>query len=127
MVQVGLVTVSKLTVLSLGLMMLMSLSSSLIISGLGEPIAYLDVLSIDAVSVFVGFVSFMPMGLGTRDATSVFLLRQAGASRDVVYSIIVVQRLIWSLVPFAIGLLSASILWVRTLVRERTLDQELRR
>lgn len=115
--QIGVGTAIGLGVLSVGLMMLLSFSSFLIIDRFGGQVAYSEILFIDAISVFVGFVSFIPMGLGTRDATSILLLSQAKALQDsALYSVVIVQRMIWSLLPLIVGVVSFGILWIRVLI-----------
>ena len=91
----------------------MSLSSYCIITSCGGTISFVQILFIDAFAVFVGFVSFMPMGLGTRDATYLFFLTSIGMPRDTVCTVILIQRMIWSLAPIAVGIVSSLIIAAR--------------
>jgi uncharacterized protein (TIRG00374 family) len=113
---VGWQTVVVITGMALVITALLSLSSYLVALQFDQPLSYLDVFFIDAVSIFIGLISFMPMGLGTRDATVIFLLQGAGVPEEISYTIVIVQRMVWSLLPFVIGLISANILGVKSLV-----------
>lgn len=117
MKEVGIRAVIEAGLLSTILMLLMSYSSFFTLNQLGEHLAFFDVFLIDAISLFIGFVSFIPMGFGTRDATYILLLQQSKVPPEIAYSITIVQRMIWSLLPFAIGLISASVLGVRLLIK----------
>lgn len=107
-----------LVVKALTLTALLSLSSYLVMRQFNQPLSYLDLLFIDAVSIFIGLISFMPMGLGTRDATAIFLLRSTGVPEEVSYTVVIVQRMIWSLLPFVIGLISANVLGAKSLLTQ---------
>lgn len=116
MKSIGWRTVMQITVLAGILIALLSLSSYLVIRQFSQPLSYVEVLFIDAISMSIGLISFMPMGLGTRDATAIFLLHAAGVPEGVSYTVVIVQRMIWALLPFVIGLISASALGARSLV-----------
>lgn len=63
-----------------------------------------------AISGVVGIISLMPTGLGAKDISLVLLLTQLGVMRDEAVVATVIDRILWSVIPFAIGLLSANVL-----------------
>jgi len=98
------------TAITLLMCVVMTSSSYFIIITCGGTISFANVLYIDAFALLVGFLSLMPMGLGTRDATYLFLLTSAGIPKEIVCTIILIQRFIWSVVPIAMGIVSSLIL-----------------
>jgi len=79
----------------------------------GGSMNVMELVGISAAAFALGFVSFVPMGLGVRDATLVALFVQAGADRDVAIAVAALDRLLSTGVPFLLGLLSAQILGLR--------------
>ncbi|MCJ7509562.1 MAG: flippase-like domain-containing protein [Dehalococcoidia bacterium] len=79
----------------------------------GGSMNVLELVGISAAAFTLGTVSFLPMGLGVRDATLVALFVQAGADRDVAIAVAALDRLLSTAVPFFLGILSAQILGLR--------------
>jgi uncharacterized membrane protein YbhN (UPF0104 family) len=82
----------------------------------GGSMNMIELVGISAAAFALGFVSFVPMGLGVRDATLVALFVQAGADRDVAIAVAALDRLLSTGVPFLLGLLSAQILGLRAIL-----------
>jgi uncharacterized membrane protein YbhN (UPF0104 family) len=82
----------------------------------GGSLNVMELVGISAAAFALGFVSFVPMGLGVRDATLVALFVQAGADRDVAIAVAALDRLLSTGVPFLLGLLSAQILGLRSVL-----------
>ncbi len=81
-------------------------------------------VGISAAAFTLGSISFLPMGLGVRDATMVALFIQAGADGEVAIAVAALDRLLSTGVPFLLGILSAQILGLRAVLQER--DAEAR-
>jgi len=79
----------------------------------GGSMNVMQLVGISAAAFTLGSVSFLPMGLGVRDATLVALFVQAGADRDVAIAVAALDRLLSTGVPFFLGVLSAQILSLR--------------
>jgi uncharacterized membrane protein YbhN (UPF0104 family) len=82
----------------------------------GGSMNVMQLVGISAAAFALGFLSFVPMGLGVRDATLVALFVQAGADRDVAIAVAALDRLLSTGVPFLLGLLSAQILGLRAVL-----------
>jgi len=79
----------------------------------GGSLNVMELVGISAAAFTLGSISFLPMGLGVRDATLVALFVQAGADRDVAIAVAALDRLLSTGVPFFLGVLSAQILGLR--------------
>jgi len=82
----------------------------------GGSMNVLELVGISAAAFALGSVSFLPMGLGVRDATLVALFVQAGADRDVAIAVAALDRLLSTGVPLILGLLSAQVLGLRAIL-----------
>ncbi|OQA16745.1 MAG: hypothetical protein BWY63_02640 [Chloroflexi bacterium ADurb.Bin360] len=86
------------------------------------PAPYL-LLVVLAISLTAGNVSMLPLGLGVRDASLIFLLAHLGVSNEIALSAAVVQRLFSPGCPLLLGVISSNILGVSAL--RRTAPREL--
>ncbi|MBN2392397.1 MAG: flippase-like domain-containing protein [Anaerolineae bacterium] len=82
---------------------------------------WLDLLFAQAISGMVGIISMLPTGLGARDASMTLLLMNLGIPQDIALVGVLVDRVLWTLTPFGIGLLSINILSFKGLVHKETL------
>ena len=82
----------------------------------GGSMSVIELVGISAAAFALGSVSLLPMGLGVRDATLVALFVQAGADRDVAIAVAALDRLLSTGVPLVLGLLSAQILSLQTIL-----------
>jgi uncharacterized protein (TIRG00374 family) len=113
------------TAITLLMCAVMTSSSYFIILSCGGTISFSSVLYIDAFALLVGFLSLMPMGLGTRDATYLFLLTSVGIPKETICTIILIQRFIWSGVPIAMGIFSSLILVTKIFRMQGTTDSKV--
>jgi uncharacterized membrane protein YbhN (UPF0104 family) len=82
----------------------------------GGSMSVIELVGISAAAFSLGSLSFVPMGLGVRDATLVALFVQAGADRDVAIAVAALDRLLSTGVPLVLGILSAQILGLRAVL-----------
>lgn len=82
----------------------------LILTLLGQPLDWLLVAGIVSISVFVGLLSMMPLGLGGYDATLTILLLSQGLALDTALAIPLINRLLILAVALALGLPAFSAL-----------------
>jgi uncharacterized membrane protein YbhN (UPF0104 family) len=85
----------------------------------GGSMNVMELVGISAAAFALGFMSFVPMGLGVRDATLVALFVQAGADRDVAIAVAALDRLLSTGVPLVLGILSAQILGLRAVLETK--------
>jgi len=90
----------------------------------GGSMNVVELVGISAAAFTLGSVSFLPMGLGVRDATLVALFVHAGADRDAAIAVAALDRLLSTGVPFFLGILSAQILGLRTIARAKDSDSQ---
>jgi uncharacterized protein (TIRG00374 family) len=64
---------------------------------------------------FIGAISMIPMGLGTRDASLLFYLKFFGISSSVGISIVAVQRLLSTGLSFVLGVIFSSFLGLKNI------------
>jgi uncharacterized protein (TIRG00374 family) len=84
----------------------------------GESISFWYALESIILSYLAGLVSMVPMGLGVRDISMVALLTRGGLSTDVATTVTLVQRVLRTVLPLAIGILAINVLGVRALLRQ---------
>jgi uncharacterized protein (TIRG00374 family) len=81
--------------------------------GAGESMIYLT--SVQGLALTAGALSFIPMGIGVRDATLLGLLLGLGVDRDAAIAVTVTERLLTTGLRFALGLVSAQVLGFKVL------------
>ena len=72
-------------------------------------------LYINSISFTIGMISMIPMGLGTRDATSILLLMKLGVPNEIAISVALIQRAFGTGLNAILGLLSTSVLGIKFL------------
>jgi uncharacterized protein (TIRG00374 family) len=77
-----------------------------------SPLALLAVLTI---SLTIGNISMIPMGLGVRDVSSVWLLMQLAVPNQVAVSVAIIQRFFSLGWPLLLGVISSNILGIEIL------------
>lgn len=89
---------------------LMALVAFIIINSIsGQKVDFLSVWAVQSVNAIVALISFVPMGLGTKDLSLLFLYGQLGVSREAALILAAYERLIWTLLPFILGVVSGII------------------
>jgi uncharacterized protein (TIRG00374 family) len=92
-------------------------SLALILRNLGEDgVSLVFLVRARVMSYLVGLVSLVPLGLGARDASLALLLTQAGVPKETALSCALLQRTIRLIIPLGLGLVSANIIGLRSLV-----------
>lgn len=90
-----------------------------VLSGFGYPMNPFYLLYAKIVGYVAGTVSMIPMGLGAKDITFMFILSKLGVSEEVALSSALIDRIFHTFFPFCLGVISASILGVRFLGKEK--------
>lgn len=81
---------------------------SLILIGLGVQCSLVSVTLIVAISIFAGFVSLMPLGLGGYDLSLVFLLTLIGVPKELALVVPVINRIVMIGAGLILGTISMS-------------------
>jgi uncharacterized membrane protein YbhN (UPF0104 family) len=81
---------------------------TLILMGLGVQCSLISVSLIVAISIFAGFVSLMPLGLGGYDLSLVFLLTLIDVPRELALVVPVINRIVMIGVGLILGTISLS-------------------
>lgn len=71
-------------------------------------ISPLEVLYIQSISGLVSIFSMLPMGLGVQEISYIALLAKVGIPSDVSILVAIIDRTLWTLVPFILGMISAN-------------------
>jgi uncharacterized protein (TIRG00374 family) len=78
------------------------------------------VLYIQSITSLIAMASMIPVGLGVKEISVVALLAQVGVPGDLATLVALAERVMWTLVPFAVGLVSINRLGTHWLNREDT-------
>jgi len=81
---------------------------TLILSALGVECSLLKVTAVVAISVFAGFISLMPLGLGGYDLSLIFLLTMIGVPRKAAMATPLINRIAMLSVVLILGSISFS-------------------
>jgi uncharacterized protein (TIRG00374 family) len=86
-----------------------------LLTALGHEINPLHLLYVIVLAYLAGTLSMIPMGLGTRDISFIVLLTQLGPTLETATAAAVVQRLLRSVIPLIMSLVSLNVLGIRHL------------
>jgi uncharacterized protein (TIRG00374 family) len=106
-------TLAALVGLALARRLILAMTSSLILDGIGNPLGFKAVLCLQSAALLVGFVSMIPLGLGTKDLATFFLYMRVGLPPEVAAAMAAIERVLWTVVPFVIGLVCAVVTGTR--------------
>ncbi len=125
--QQGLKRISKgALVLAMGLLLLKYIIHAIflyfVLSGFGYLMNPFYLLYAKSVSLAAGIVSMIPMGLGAKDITLLFILSKMGVSEQVAVSSVLIDRFFHTVLPFCLGIISASILGVKFLGEKKMVE-----
>jgi uncharacterized protein (TIRG00374 family) len=87
-----------------------TLSHSILLSGFGINISYVNLLGIVAMSWILGTISFIPGGLGAREVVYALMLSKFGISFDLGMSIAIIYRVIIYVLFGSLALISMSLI-----------------
>lgn len=89
-----------------------------VLSGFGYPMNPFYLLYAKNVSLLAGTVSMIPLGLGAKDVTFMFILSKLGVPEQVALSSALIDRFFYTVLPFCLGMVSANILGVKFLSKK---------
>ena len=89
----------------------------IVLTGLGAVTGLAEFAFIYLASHLAGLLSLIPMGIGVKDMSAVELLSRIGVSPSTGIAFIAIDRLIWSLIPLLIGLLTGWQLGISELIK----------
>lgn len=95
--------------LALAKRLVLACTSYLILRDIGGYLPLKLIIYLQSSAILVGFVSMIPLGLGTRDVTSFFLYAHLGLPPEAAVVMAAFERLIWTLVPLCLGLGCAAL------------------
>ncbi|MGO4109954.1 bifunctional lysylphosphatidylglycerol flippase/synthetase MprF [Paenibacillus sp. YAF4_2] len=92
--------------------MMAGLSFWLIVHLMGLPIGLRESMSIYVIAAVAGVASFVPSGLGSFDAIVLLAFQHLGLSPDQGLAVIVLYRIFYCFLPWALGLAFATTEWI---------------
>jgi uncharacterized protein (TIRG00374 family) len=99
--------------LALAKRVVLAATSYLILNEIGSPLGFRGIIFLQSAAILVGFVSMVPLGLGTKDIATFLLYMRLGMPPEVSMAMAVLERAIWTLVPFCLGLVCALLTGAR--------------
>ncbi len=100
-------TLAAVVGLALAKRVILACASYLILNEIGSSLGFKGIIFLQSAAILVGFVSMVPLGLGTKDLATFLLYMRLGLPPEVAMAMAVLERAIWSLVPFCVGLVCA--------------------
>jgi|GEM_PF-4671834 len=100
-------TLAAVVGLALAGRLILAVTSYLVLDDIGNPLGFKAVLCLQSSAILVGLVSMIPLGLGTKDLATFFLYMRLGLPPEVGAAMAAIERLLWTVVPFVIGLVCA--------------------
>ncbi|MFD3273930.1 flippase-like domain-containing protein [Paenibacillus dendritiformis] len=80
----------------------------LILYLLGSDVTYPEVIGVFTVSAIAGLISMVPGGFGTFDITYLIGLQAIGVADSTVFTALLLYRIVYYFIPFALGLIFAA-------------------
>lgn len=80
----------------------------LILYMLGSEVTYPEVIGVFTVSAIAGLISMVPGGFGTFDITYLIGLQAIGVADSTVFTALLLYRIVYYFIPFALGLIFAA-------------------
>jgi uncharacterized membrane protein YbhN (UPF0104 family) len=80
---------------------------------LSEKLSLFQAIVVNSTAYFLGAISMIPMGLGTREASMLFYLGHLGISHEIGISIVAIQRLFSTGLSFLLGVIFGSIMGLK--------------
>ena len=96
-----------------------ALSLYVLLNALGYSVNPVYLLYVIVLSYLAGALSMIPMGLGTRDISFIMMLTHLGPSPEVAATAALLQRVLRSLIPLLLSVISLNVLGVKHLGRQR--------
>jgi uncharacterized protein (TIRG00374 family) len=108
--------------LSVTKLLLNSVAGWIVLAGLGASTGLAKFSLVYFSSHLAGLLSFIPMGLGVKDASVVELLGRMNTPPSISIAFIAIDRLIWSVIPLLIGLLAGWQLGISAMIESARPD-----
>ena len=97
-------------------LLLNAMAGWIVLAGLGAATGLAKFSLVYFSSHLAGLLSFMPMGLGVKDASVVELLGRMNTAPTIRVAFIAIDRLVWSVIPLLIGLLAGWRLGISAMI-----------
>jgi uncharacterized membrane protein YbhN (UPF0104 family) len=97
-------------------LLLNSVAGWIVLVGLGASTGLATFSLVYFSSHLAGLLSFIPMGLGVKDASVVELLGRMNTPPTISIAFIAIDRLVWSVIPLLIGLLAGWQLGISAMI-----------
>ena len=97
-------------------LLLNAVAGWIVLAGLGATTGLTKFSLVYFSSHLAGLLSFIPMGLGVKDASVVEFLGRMNTAPTISIAFIAIDRLVWSVIPLLIGLLAGWQLGIRALM-----------
>ena len=97
-------TLAALVGLVLTKRLVLACTSYVILEDIGNYLPLKGLVFLQSWAILVGFVSMIPLGLGTRDVTTFFLYMRLGLRPEVSAAMAAIERVVWTVVPFCLGI-----------------------
>jgi uncharacterized protein (TIRG00374 family) len=111
-------------ILSATKLVLNSLAGWIVLAGLGAATGLAPFSLVYFSAHLAGLLSFIPMGLGVKDASVVELLGRMNTPPSLSIAFIAIDRLVWSVIPLLIGLLAGWHLGIGAMIESAREKQE---
>lgn len=114
----GLRKISKASLLYTAILMMFTLlieafASFLVLADFGYKIKLLHLLYIQCLAYIVGVISMIPLGIGSREISYLFLLNQLNVPNHSIMSYVLTLRVLWTIFPLIIGTISGYLLGIK--------------
>lgn len=105
-------------------LLLNSVAGWIVLAGLGAATGLAKFSLVYFSSHLAGLLSFIPMGLGVKDASVVELLGRMNTAPTISFAFIAIDRLVWSVIPLLIGLLAGWQLGISEMIESAREEPE---
>lgn len=113
-------TLGGVTLLYLVRLTIRALCLYLVLRDAGVSSSLLDLIVVQSISGVIGIISMLPAGIGAKDASLAMLMVQIGVPPNIALIATLIDRLLWTVVPLGIGIISASVLGVNRLIGQES-------
>jgi len=90
---------------------------------IAEPISIWQAIISSSAAFFIGSISMVPMGIGTRDISLIIYLQHYGVSDATALIIITIQRMLSTGLTFILGMIFGSVIGIKNMVDSDQLDK----
>ena len=105
-------------------LLLNAMAGWIVLAGLGAATGLAKFSLVYFSSHLAGLLSFIPMGLGVKDASVVELLGRMNTAPTISVAFIAIDRLVWSVIPLLIGLLAGWQLGISAMIESASEEPE---